>query len=204
MSKEVLELVQGMGWDAIETQLALQCAPLLTGIKISNILILQSENVQRVRSILEKTSIQSFVLYESGKKTTLLLFREAELMKYLNQKEVKELFEGFGYYNLDLYAIIQLLRKRYDAYMKCKTEFPHELGLMLGYPTEDVLGFIENNGKNYLYSGYWKVYGNVSEKISLFERFEQAKEQVIQLISNGVGIVEIIADYQKENKLQVV
>lgn len=25
--------------------------------------------------------------------------------------------------------------------------FPHEMGVLLGYPTEDVLGFIENQGK---------------------------------------------------------
>ncbi len=33
-------------------------------------------------------------------------------------------------------------------------QFPHEMGLLLGYPVEDVVGFMENNGKNYLYSGY--------------------------------------------------
>ena len=36
--------------------------------------------------------------------------------------------------------------------------FPHEIGLFLGYPFEDVMGFIENKGENYLCSGCWKVY----------------------------------------------
>lgn len=36
MSREIFEIVQGMDLKNIETQLALQCAPLITGLKISN------------------------------------------------------------------------------------------------------------------------------------------------------------------------
>lgn len=204
MSKEAFEIIQGMGWEQIETQLALQCAPLLTGIKISNTLIVQKENVQRVTQMLEQTCIQSFSLYEAGKKTTLLLCKEKELLAYLKQSDVRRLFSTFGYQSLELNRIVMLLQKRYANYMKHKIEFPHELGLMLGYPTEDVVGFIENNGKNYLYSGYWKVYSNVSEKKCLFERFEQAKEQVIQLISKGEKITQIIDHYHNKNLQEAV
>ena len=38
--------------------------------------------------------------------------------------------------------------------MEEKGAFPHEIGLLLGYPVEDVLGFIRYQGKNYLYTGY--------------------------------------------------
>ena len=55
-------------------------------------------------------------------------------------------------------------------------EFPHEMGLLLGYPVEDVEGFIENKGHNYLYAGYWKVYGHVEEKKALFNRYEEARK----------------------------
>ena len=44
--------------------------------------------------------------------------------------------------------------KRYACYMEEKGAFPHEIGLLLGYPVEDVLGFIRHQGKNYLYTGY--------------------------------------------------
>lgn len=46
--------------------------------------------------------------------------------------------------------------------MNGEQQFPHEMGLLLGYPIEDVVGFMEHSGKEYLYSGYWKVYENVS------------------------------------------
>ena len=43
----------------IETQLALQCAPLLTGIKVSNLLIVPLSNEKMVRGLLRK---QDFLL----------------------------------------------------------------------------------------------------------------------------------------------
>ena len=41
--------------------------------------------------------------------------------------------------------------------------FPHEMGVLLGYPVEDVRGFMEQNGQNALYQGYWKVYAHVPD-----------------------------------------
>ena len=60
--------------------------------------------------------------------------------------------------------------------------FPHELGLLLGYPLDDVEGFIKNDGKNCLYTGYWKVYANVPAKRNLFRRFECAREELMKQI----------------------
>lgn len=39
MSREIFELVREMDLKNIEIQLALQCAPLITGLKVSNLLI---------------------------------------------------------------------------------------------------------------------------------------------------------------------
>ena len=35
--------------------------------------------------------------------------------------------------------------------------FPHEIGVFLGYPVEDVEGYMQNDGKNFLLVGYWKM-----------------------------------------------
>ena len=55
-----------------------------------------------------------------------------------------------------------------------------------------MLGFIENRGQNFLYTGYWKVYGNVDEAVALFARFERVKEQMIRMVSVGMDIPEIL------------
>ena len=55
----------------------------------------------------------------------------------------------------------------------CRSEFPHEIGFFLGYPHEDVIGFIENNGQNYLEVGPWKVYANQSHALRTFARYRR-------------------------------
>jgi hypothetical protein len=76
--------------------------------------------------------------------------------------------------------------------MTTKGGFPHEMGLLLGYPIEDVTGFIKYNGEHSLYTGYWKVYENKEEKLRLFESYENAKESLIQLLYRGLSMVEIM------------
>lgn len=55
----------------------------------------------------------------------------------------------------------------------CRSEFPHEIGFFLGYPYEDVLGFIENRGQNYLEVGPWKVYANQNQARRTFARYRR-------------------------------
>ena len=78
-------------------------------------------------------------------------------------------------------------------------QFPHEMGLLLGYPVEDVVGFMENNGKNYLYSGYWKVYADVPAKKHIFIRYDEARETLIRLLANDIGIRLIFEIYRDES-----
>lgn len=202
MSQEVFELVQGMDLKSIETQIALQCAPLISGLKMSNLLIVSAEDETLVRMILRKSGISFYRLLKSGEKVTFLLFRREWLEAYLQQKEVRAVFVAEGYQDYILGNVFRTFQERYKRYMNGGDCFPHEMGLLLGYPVEDVQGFMENEGKNFLYSGYWKVYADVQEKIKLFQKFETAKETVIQLLSYGVGIRDIIDIYNEEHELR--
>lgn len=200
MSQEVFELVQGMNLKSIETQIALQCAPLISGLKVSNLLIISAEDEALVRVILRRSGISFFRLLRTGEKVTFLLFRKNPLEAYLKQQEVETMLAEAGYAELSLGNILSTFQKRYAHYMSAGGRFPHEMGLLLGYPAEDVKGFVENEGKNFLYSGYWKVYADVEEKRRLFQKFENAKETVIQLLSYGVGIQDILDIYKDENE----
>ena len=200
MSQEVFELVQGMDLKSIETQIALQCAPLISGLKVSNLLIISAEDEALVRIILRRSGISFFRLLRTGEKVTFLLFRKNPLEAYLKQQEVEAMLAEAGYAELSLGNILSTFQKRYAHYMSAGGRFPHEMGLLLGYPAEDVKGFVENEGKNFLYSGYWKVYADVEEKRRLFQKFENAKETVIQLLSYGVGIQDILDIYKDENE----
>ncbi|MBO5371177.1 MAG: DUF3793 family protein [Lachnospiraceae bacterium] len=201
MSQEVFEIVQHMDLKNVENQLALQCAPLIAGLKPSNLLIISKSSLYQVRQILKNSGISYSVLLVTGQKITILLYNRKELEAYLAKSEVLTLFESMGYLRFSLEEILPVFQKRYQKYMEDNCHFPHEMGLLLGYPVEDVEGFIKNEGKNSLHIGYWKVYGNLAEKLQLFRKFELAKETLIQLVSNGVSMTDII-DIYKEDKLQ--
>ncbi len=195
MSQEIYEIVKGMDLENIETQLALQCAPLITGLKVSNLLIISKGNEEVVKRILNRTGISYYRLIQTGTKTTFLLFRRNELEEFLSDENVKNVFIRAGYKSLQIGKILRTFSLRYEAYMQGDKCFPHEMGLLLGYPVEDVVGFVENNGKNFLYSGYWKVYENQKAKVKLFDKFKVAEETLIHLLSNGLSMSDIIDIY---------
>ena len=197
MSHEVFTMIQGMDLKSVETQLALQCAPLITGLKISNLLNVAKESEKLVCAFLKKSKISYYLLMRTKQKIFFLLFNRIELEKYMAQEEMHEWLRKEGYTELGFGKILRTFRNRYQKHMEEGKEFPHEMGIILGYPMEDVKGFVENQGKNFLYSGYWKVYENKQEKILLFQKFEQAKETLIQMLGNGIDMLQIIEYYRE-------
>lgn len=195
MSQEIYEIVKGMDLENIEIQLALQCAPLITGLKVSNLLIISKGNEEVVKRILNRTGISYYRLIQTRTKTTFLLFRRNELEEFLSDENVRNVLMKAGYKSLQIGKILRTFSLRYEAYMQGDKSFPHEMGLLLGYPVEDVVGFVENNGKNFLYSGYWKVYENQKAKVKLFDKFKVAEETLIHLLSNGLSMSDIIDIY---------
>ena len=193
MSSETLELMERMDKVELKNQLVLQCAPLLAGIKPSNLLTLRGHSTAEVEEVFRGTDIRVQVLCVTRRQIVLLLYRETELLAYLGQAKVAEAMAAFGYPVRNLEHIFERLAVRYQRYMSDRKTFPHELGLLLGYPVADVLGFVENDGQNYLYSGYWKVYENVQAAKDTFERYTQAKERMIHMVSAGTEIRTILA-----------
>ena len=66
-----------------------------------------------------------------------------------------------------------------------------QIGIFLGYPLEDVLGFIENGGKNCLSCGCWKVYSNECEALKAFERYEKCKAVYQRLFASGCPLTRL-------------
>ena len=133
-----------------------------------------------------------------------------ELLKdYGYEKELKDLLALYGElasYNIDIfddelennlelticiYKLLKRLSDRIMMYCGGNVEFPHEIGAFLEYPVEDVRGFLENKGENFLYSGYWKVYHNLSKTLKLFEYFDIVRDWTLKEIMNGKTIREV-------------
>ena len=192
MNRATLEIVQKLDRESLEVQLLLQCAPMIAGLKASNLLIIASENEADARRILNGTKISCARLARMDKKTTMLIYHEQWVKEYLASREVSDLLRVLGYEGKGFYEVLHSVRKIYRSYMKKEGEFPHELGLLLGYPAEDVKGYMDNKGRNYLCTGYWQVYADPAAKLNLFQKFELARERLIRAIFDGKEIQELI------------
>lgn len=97
MSQETWEILCEMEADDVELQLALQCAPLITGLKISNLLTISPEGFTQVGRIVESSVLSLYPLLETEEKMVILLYREDRLEKYLKMPQVQKLLREAGY-----------------------------------------------------------------------------------------------------------
>lgn len=183
MTKEGYEILKRMDITAAENQMALHCAPFIMGLKPSNLLMLQSSQTDDVQKLLRQAGTDCFLLYKGAVKSALLLYHGSWLKDYLNESDVCKILVQLGYRGLSFPDMLAVFAGRYQACMNGFREFPHEMGLFLGYPPKDVTGFIENRGENCIFAGYWKVYDRPLEKRRLFQKFDQAKEALLRLIA---------------------
>ena len=116
-------------------------APTLAGIKTGNLFPCTFASTQdmvrdlrEVHRVLVPRGLRLLPLRRKDDRALLYLFRPADLSRDLAGQEARRLREG--------------------------EEFPHEIGLFLGYPPEDVAGFMTHRGKNCKCVGCWKVYGD--------------------------------------------
>ena len=103
----------------------------------------------------------------------------------------QRLLEAYGYHMQNLDEMLKRLAQRVRQISSRNLGFPHEIGVFLGYPKEDVEGFIQNEGRKYLMIGYWKVYSNPSRAKMIFKSYDQAKEGVVREFLAGKSIREI-------------
>ena len=88
MKPAVFDIVRKMDINNIELQLALQCAPVIAGIKISNLLIIKTETLFLVLDILKGSHFCYFLLGKDIDQTVILLYNPEKMQEYLSRKRV--------------------------------------------------------------------------------------------------------------------
>lgn len=217
MSENTWEIMKGMELGDVELQMALQCAPVITGVKVSNLLNIKLCGYRQMVEILKDSDICMYTLGATCGRVNVFIYNVKKLSAFVQRADVKRLLSELGYDDMGLPEILAEFREKYQQYLKSrgrftskqpaqtdqaggdgalgKEWFPHEMGLLLGYPPEDVEGFIQQSGKNALCSGYWKVYEDAEAKQKTFHIFECAEERLIQLLSNGLHMRDIMGMY---------
>lgn len=172
-------------------QIVLQCAPFLKGLKVSCVISVDAALYDGLAELFANMDISYHRLSCSEGKCLVLFYRPEELEKYLEQPGVSALIQEYGYMDMSLDKILRRLSGRIEDFARRGMGFPHEIGVFLGYPLEDVKGFIENEGKKYLTIGYWKVYSNLAGARMVFKEYDRAKDCAVNEFLTGKSIREI-------------
>ena len=170
------------------------CSPTLAGLKTGNMFNCSFENmnelekgIKYMNSILNGKGVYVCSLSIKRGRALIYVFRPHKLMCCLNCSESRKILEKEGYVGTNIEENVEHLSKRICM---CK-EFPHEIGLFLGYPVEDVKGFIENRGRNCKCCGCWKVYANECEAVKTFAKFKKCTDVYCRKLREGSNISKL-------------
>jgi len=173
-----------------EKLLATHCAPLLYGKKPSILLAKKSFPPNCEWELLWQYGFRVLWLRRrhQEEQTLMFLYHPALLEKAISHPATEQALCEMGYsYTSGLIGLLAFLRRRFIE----SNEFPHEVGFFLGYPPEDVMGFLSCKD-HCKASGQWKVYSDVKRALTLFDEYTRCKQILLNHIKNGTSIFSII------------
>lgn len=178
----------------LEKYLIAHCAPTLASLKTASLFMVafsrQTElgrQVEHCNEQLQKKGLFLLVMRCEKKRALLYVCRESHLQADLQKPGVARFLKRYGYQHTDLAYALKRLMKRLQE----ETSFPHEIGIFLGYPLGDVIGFIQNEGKNSKCVGCWKVYCNECEARRQFARFDKCRQVYGRLWNQGRSVWQL-------------
>lgn len=181
---------------SFECLLAELCAPTLARLKPASLFRYQPQPGEDVRAAaafwdgaLAPRGVSVRILKECPNTGAVLVYvhRPAQVARILEREVVQRFLAGEGYEPGPCGAILEQLSGR----LCCDGAFPHEIGVFLGYPLTDVVGFIENKGRNFTYCGYWKSYGDPAECRACFARYKRCEQIYRRHFDNGAPLQKL-------------
>ena len=178
-----------------EQALAFHAAPTLLGIKCGSLLALSVEeyDIGGISTLFAAgeygREIKLRTVNRCSSRSLLYVYHEGELRRVLAAPGVREFLSRYGY--SEDFTAEQCLDRLCERLIE--DEFPHEIGIFLGYPLEDVEGFIANCGRGCKYCGTWKVYGDVEQAKLMFERFRQCRVKLCAALKLGKNLCACVA-----------
>ena len=172
----------------LDKSLVTHCAPTLARLKPGSIFTLPCDGLREIsaemralRAELLPKGVVLTVLGRRGQGAIFYLYRPGELERILSAPATQGFLRRCGYGEFSLPAVLRVLRAR----LRGSEDFPHEIGVFLGYPLADVVAFIRNAGRNCLFCGCWKVYSDARGATLAFARFRKCKEVYARLFQSG-------------------
>ncbi|WP_300347294.1 DUF3793 family protein [uncultured Oscillibacter sp.] len=177
----------------VEAVLVRQCAPTLAGMKPGSIfcfnhspLEVSRQKVCQWNKQLAPFGLTVQILLERPSSSSVIVFvyRHNRLEQMLSDDAYQSFLAQAGYERTNLDDLLEQLAQR----LRTQPEFPHEIGVFLGYPLRDVIGFIENHGRNFTCCGFWKSYGDPAEMQVCFACYRRCIQTYVAMFEQGIPI----------------
>lgn len=167
------------------------CSPTLAGMKTGSLFAENFSDESEMRTSLRRWNrrlsgkgLRVLPLKFQNNRALIYVYRPSRLSRDLRDDRACGLLEQRGYGCGSPEACILQLRRR----LRENDEFPHEIGLFLGYPPEDVSGFIENRGADCKCVGCWKVYGDADAAKKTFAKYKKCTDVYCAQHAKGKSI----------------
>ena len=172
-------------------------APTLAGLKPASLFRIQPggedfiSQFQHCREELARRGL-ALTLLKGCRRTgayLVYLYRQRGLERVLAQPEHRAFLLEMGYTPWDdLRGCLRQLASR----LCLEEDFPHEIGVFLGYPLEDIRGFMAHKGKNYTLCGCWKCYGDPQQAARTFRAYQSCTRDYRRRYRRGATLGQLI------------
>ena len=166
-------------------------APTLAGIKTGSLFSYEygsrkrlAAELRELNRVLGPKGLRILPMRFGKERVLLYVYRPLDLTRDLGRKDALSTLHETGYRSDDAQGCVAELMSR----LRSGIPFPHEIGLFLSYPPEDVRGFIENHAGGYKLIGAWKVYGDVEKARRTFDRYARCTDTYCKQWASGVSI----------------
>ncbi len=170
------------------------CSPTLAGLKTGNLFTCASSSrekavagVRRLNQMLGEKGLRVLLLQYVRGRALVYVFRPNALEKDLSDSERARILKRVGYQSTKPWHCLAELVRRLEK----TQEFPHEIGLFLSYPPEDVEGFMRDR-PDCKCVGCWKVYGDEQKARRLFETYRQCADAYRRQWTGGRPLAELV------------
>lgn len=142
----------------------------------------------------EHTGLKYINLIENETIIVTLIYNENSLKGCIYKNNTREFLSNLGYFKLDnINDILGTLKERYSV---CNC--PHELGIFLGIPLNDVKDFMHCSKKKCLMCGYWKVYNDFHKSKDTFMKYDEIKMYAMKSILKDVDIMTMVSALRRK------
>jgi hypothetical protein len=138
--------------------------------------------------LLQASDLEARELVDHGDSLLLFIYSRAGLERILARRSVGILLRRTGYpRDMRMESVLNELQSRLLT-----DGFPHELGIILGYPLKDVAGFMGWGNLPCSRQGPWKIYGNPRESLKLADTHRQCRCRMARRLISGCGPYECL------------